>query len=343
MNSFESAAGEMLTIEVSTRCNSSCRHCFARAGRERDHELDGAAVLGILEEGISAGYRDFHITGGEPFMWGGLDSVLEKAPRMGYRSLFINSNGTLLTQEIFRRLVHSGLDAGISVSIQGNEDLHDSIRGEGSWGRARVGLSAALDAGVPVTVFTSVGRSLLPELPLYAGEIFTSFPAIKSLTLIQLIRVAGDSPDLSLELLDPGDFLRMVRMAAMLNLSGLRIMILENPLASAAASLMGMPWIHEAPPLHRPGRLVIMADGSMALSHSGRQSLGRYRPGMIRDVMDSGTYARATGADDEACGRCRHIESCRGCGMIRPSEWNRDMEEGRPYCVRVMDLAETFI
>jgi MoaA/NifB/PqqE/SkfB family radical SAM enzyme len=333
----------MLTIEVSTRCNSSCRHCFARAGRDRDHELDEAAVLGILEEGISAGYRDFHITGGEPFMWNGLDSVLEKAPLMGYRSVFINTNGTLLTPEICRRLAGCKTRVAISVSIQGNEDLHDSIRGEGSWARARGGLAAALDAGVPATVFTSTGRSLLPELPLYAREIFTSFPAIQSLTLIQLIRVTEDRLDLSRELLGPEDFLYMVRTAALLNLSGLRLVILENPLALAAASLMGMPWIHEAPPLHRPGRLVIMADGSMALSHSGRQSLGRYRPGMIREVMDSGIYARATGADDEACGDCRHMKSCRACGMTRPSEWYRDMGAEEPYCVRVMDLAETFI
>jgi hypothetical protein len=86
-----------------------------------------------------------------------------------------------------------------------------------------------------------------------------------------------------------------------------------------------------------------MADGCMTLSHSGRQSLGMYRPGMIREVMESGLYEGATGADDEACGDCRHMKSCRACGMTRPSERCRDMEEGRPYCVRVMDLAGTFI
>ena len=336
---MKTAAGEMFSLEVSTRCNSSCSHCFARAGRDRVNELDTGTAVEIISEAAGLGYRDLHITGGEPMMWPPLHDVLHQASALGYESVFINSNGTLLDSRACEMLRDCGTEVRLSVSLQGPEDLHDSVRGDGAWAAAVKGMRAALSSGLSVTVFTTAGRSLIDGLPSYASDIFSGFPSIESLMLIQLIRVENDALDLSEDLLRPEDFIRLVKITALLNLSGMKVGILENPLARVAALCMGMPWIRETPSIHRPGRIIVMADRSISMSHSCRKSLGVYRPGKLGAVMDSVEYIGSAGPDDRLCAECPYMDCCRKDGMLRPSEWYRDMGGTEPYCRRVLDMA----
>jgi MoaA/NifB/PqqE/SkfB family radical SAM enzyme len=236
------------------------------------------------------------------------------------------------------RLSGYGESLSLSVSLQGPRDLHDRIRGEGSWNMAVKGISLALAAGLNLEVFTSAGRSLLPELPRFAEWLYGEFPGIQFLKLIQLIRVTGDEMDLSEELLAPENFIALVKTAALLNLYGRRVSVLDNPFASAVAARLGMPWIPQALPLHRAGRIVVMADLSITHSHSSRVVLGTYSPGALEKVFRSSAYHDMAGPDTETCPRCRHMDICRAHEMIRPSEWYRDMHPEVPYCKRVMGI-----
>ncbi len=334
----ESIEKDVLSIEVSTRCNSACGHCFARAGRDEAHDMARATALAIAGEGKDLGYRNFHITGGEPLMWQHLYDLIESIIALGYESVFINTNGTLLNAEAARRLAGFGGRVTLSISLQGPEELHDRVRG-GSFRAALTGLEQALAAGIGVCVFTSAGKSLLPELPRFAEFLFDTYPAIKELALIQLIRVPGDAFDLSGELLTPEDFLSLVRMTALLNLYSYRVTVLQNPLATAASRAMAMPWVAPALPLHRGGGVIAMADGSMTLAHSTRESFGNYAPGMLGKVLASEEYQGAVGPDDAACGGCPFLAICREHGMMRPSEWFRSMGRPGQFCRDVMSLA----
>ncbi len=331
---------ENLTIEVTTRCNSACTHCFARAGRGRLVHMEAETALALLKEGYDLGYRNLHLTGGEPLLWPHFFELIEKALNTGYEKVFFNTNGTLLDAETARRLAACGDNnneaLSLSVSLQGPRQLHEGVRGEGSFDKALAGLEAALEAGLPVSVFTTAGQSLLDDLPRFAGWLHENFPGMQRLTLIQMIRVAGDAFDLSGELLTPADFLRLVQTASLLGLYGIPVAILENPLANAAAKRLGVPWIPRAPALHREGRVVVMADGSITLSHSTRESMGVYAPGALEKVLCSDPYRDLVGEDVSTCPGCRYREFCRPEGMVRPSEWYRDMVVDVPYCVRVM-------
>ena len=90
---------EYLSLEVTTDCNSSCAHCFARAGLTEQSSLEKQTVLSILNEGFDLGYRMIHISGGEPFLWPHLTWLLDKVFEIGYKSAFCNTNGSLLTKE----------------------------------------------------------------------------------------------------------------------------------------------------------------------------------------------------------------------------------------------------
>lgn len=326
---------ESLSVEVTTRCNSACSHCFVRARSSWRSSLTADLVRTLVREGYALGYRHLHITGGEPLLWNGLPGILDHVFAIGYRSVFLNTNGLLLTARVARELAaYSGL--AVSVSLQGPRRLHESIRGAGSYDRALRGIANAANACLPVYVFTSVGRRLLPELPSFAEGLFNDFPDIRNLTVIQLIRVPSDVFDLSGEVLRPNDFLRLVCTVSLLNLYGLRVDILNNPLAAVASRALGLPRSYETPPLYRPGSIMITADRLVTLDHSTTDHFGVYEPGILSDIISSDQYQQAVSEDRLACKDCDHSPLCRMEGMVRPSEWYRDMFPQIPYCRRVL-------
>jgi MoaA/NifB/PqqE/SkfB family radical SAM enzyme len=329
---------DSIGLEVTTHCNRSCSHCFARAGVVQPSSLSIDLVKEITTEGYNAGYRNLHITGGESLLWEGLFEALDYAFDLGYETAFLNTNGNLLNKDYSDRLANYG-GLSISVSLDGPEGHHDFVRGRGSYQQTTEGIETALDAGINLYIFTTVFRSLIPDLPYFADMIYRKFTNLKSLTFIQLIRVRRDVIDLSNELLEPDDFLRLVWVASLLNLHGFKTFVLNNPLANVASKLLGMPWIPRSYASDPEGSIFIMTSGAITLSHSSRSSFGSYEPGMIEKVLGSDEYQKATAPDDTICPSCKYYNLCMANGLVRPSEWFRDMHPGVPYCKRVLDRA----
>lgn len=336
-----SIAEENLTIELTTRCTNACTHCFARAGMSSYCDLPVETAQTLLAEGYELGYRHLHLTGGEPFLWKDIFPLIERAFSSGYETVFINTNGALLDTARCAALSKFGEGLMLSLSLQGPRELHERVRGEGSFDKACNGLYNALEAGVKTSVYTTVGRGIMPQLPRFAEWLFSAFQRVERLILIQLVRVHGDALDLADDLLAPDDFIALVKTAALLNLYfDKRISILENPLAGVVASLLEMPWLPKTPPLLRDGRIVIMANNSITCAHSVRNSIGVYTPGMLRTALQSKEYRDSVSEDEVTCPQCRFLGPCRESGMLRPSEPFRDMDETIPYCKRVLRLID---
>jgi len=332
---------EELAIEVTTRCNSSCLHCFVRSGMSRHTSLPVDLVKQIMVEGYDVGYRQLHITGGEPLLWKGLFEVIDYGFGVGYQTIFMNTNGTLITEENSKRL--AGYDKfSMSISLDGPKDQHERLRGKGSHSRAMQGIETALNGGNDVTVFTTVTKSLLPGLPLFVNDLYKEFPNIDGLILIQLLRVTNGAFPLSDELLDSEDFIRLVRMVAFLNVGGFRAIVKKNPVANIVSKLMNMPWIPIVPPLYRKGGMIVMANRSIGVVHSNRNSLGRYRAGMIRNVLSSEGYRAAVSPDEAKCPFCKYVRLCRENGMIHPLQGYTDLYTDSPFCRKVLDKIALF-
>jgi len=327
---------EMLSIELTTRCNMACSHCFARAGRSESSSLSFELVKKIIAEGYKSGYRHLHLTGGEPLIWKALFEALDYAYGLGFQTVFLNTNGTLLTADISRRLAaYNGIS--VSVSLEATEALHDRLRAGDSYWNAIQGIENALGAGIALSIFTTACRSLLSELLQFADNLFTHYPGIADLTLIQLIPATNGTFALSEELLAPEDFLQLLDMVSLLNLLGHSTCFLNNPLAYVASKLSGILWIPHSPPLFAEGRLIVMANRDICLSHCSKQSFGQYDCGMIKKVLDSERYRRAVSADEKTCPSCRYVELCAPNGMARPSEGYWHIASDKPYCQSVLD------
>jgi len=324
-----------LSIELTTRCNSECTHCFARSGRVEETSLTPKLTREICAEGYAAGYRHLHLTGGEPLLWKGLFDLLDEVFGRGYHSVFLNTNGMLMTDHVACRLAQYA-NLALSVSLQGPEVLHDSMRGIGSHGQACQGIARALDAGLKLTIFTAIGKTLLAQLPGFVADVYDKFHGIERLTLIQMIRVNGDDGGLSKELLDPKDFLRLVRTVSALNLYGLKTDVLNDPLVNVAAEMLQLPLVPQSHPLCRSGKLIVRANRDITLAHSTWEVMGQYAPDMIEGVLADDRYRNAVGPDTVICPTCRYVEQCRRNGMRQPSAPVMDMQSEVPYCQRVL-------
>jgi hypothetical protein len=183
---------------------------------------------------------------------------------------------------------------------------------------------------------------MIPDLPGFVEQVFGAYPTIQQLTFIQLIRVPGDVFDLAKEVLSPDDFLRLVRMISLLNLYGLKVDLLNNPLAVVASKVLKMPWLPLSPPLYRPGSLLITADLRITLAHSTMNDFGTYQPGILPRILRSPLYRRVVSQDRLICRNCVYARLCNQGGMLRPSEWYRDMFPEVPYCRRVLSKASSY-
>jgi MoaA/NifB/PqqE/SkfB family radical SAM enzyme len=334
---FPGVGQEELSIEVTNHCNGSCLHCFVRSGLSRPSSLPVDLVKEIMVEGYDAGYRHLHITGGEPLLWEGLFEALDYGFGVGYETIFMNTNGTLITEDISKRLADYS-SFSLSISLDGPEGLHDRVRGKGSHKKAMQGIETAINGGNDVIIFTTVTKSLLPELPHFVNYLYKTFPTIDWLILIQLICMKNEAFALLTELLEPENFIRFVRMVALLNVIGLRTVVKKNPVAFIVSKLLEMPWIPLVPSLYREGCLMVMANRNISVVHSSRNSFGKYRAGMIRKVLASDVYRRTVAPDRATCPSCKHAQLCKENGMIRPSQGYGDHYADIPYCRRVLDM-----
>ena len=126
-------------------------------------------------------------------------------------------------------------------------------------------------------------------------------------------------------------------MVALLNVGGLRTIVKKNPLANVVSRLMDMPWIPWVRPLYREGCMIVMANRHIGVVHSNRNSLGIYRPGMIRKVLASAGYRRTVAPDEATSPSCKYARLCKENGMIRPAQGFGDLYDDCPYCRRVLN------
>lgn len=331
---------EVLSLEVTTRCNQSCNNCFALVATEHAHmELETA--LQIAREGRELGFPRIHITGGEALLWKSLFPFIDSIAEMGYPYLLINTNATLLDKPVAEKLRgyrENGMDVKLSISINGPEEHHERVRGKDSHTKALNGLETALEHDIPVEIFTTVGRSLLSALPHYTAELLERFPKIGGISFIQLHRVTDDLHDLNEELLTPHDFIIFVRTVAMLSLNGLSVSILDQVLANVVARKNSYSWFPPSLELSRYGKPVILRNGNLTAHHSSRLAHGNYTPGTLGTILTSESYLTETNNRHQECLECPYKELCHSHGMSGPSEalYNQG-DLSVPFCRKVLD------
>ena len=151
------------SIELVTRCNFRCVHCYLGARREARAELPTPRLLELLDEIAAAGTLSLLLTGGEPLLHADFRTIHAHATRLGF-VVGIFTNGSLVDDEL-ARFLGAHPPQTIEVSLYGaSPETYARITGSGEHFAATVrGVERLLRAGLEVRLKAVLLAPLVPE------------------------------------------------------------------------------------------------------------------------------------------------------------------------------------
>jgi molybdenum cofactor biosynthesis enzyme MoaA len=153
----------MLELQVTRACNLSCDYCYADLENLYDKDYSLQDIKDIIDEFHSMGTRVVRLLGGEPLARKDIGEIIR----------YLRSKDIFIEMATHGQFIPRHLDSLkyldiLQISIDGNEDSHDAVRGEGSYKKTIEGLEAAINAGLPVRihgVFNKISINASKETP----------------------------------------------------------------------------------------------------------------------------------------------------------------------------------
>jgi radical SAM protein with 4Fe4S-binding SPASM domain len=134
-----------IALEITRRCNLQCRHCYLAAGEPGERELTTEELERLIRQVRGAGGTSVSIGGGEPLLHPDWHRLVELALSLDLL-VALGTNGTLINAPLAEEL--AALPIKIQLSLDGaTADVHDAIRGEGSYGQTRRAIDLLKVAG----------------------------------------------------------------------------------------------------------------------------------------------------------------------------------------------------
>ena len=152
--------------EVTKGCNLRCIHCRASATElSSPQDLSTRAALGIIDQIADAANPILVLSGGEPLYRSDIFQLARYATDRGLR-VALATNGTLVTRDVARMIVDSGVKR-VSISLDGADAAtHDSFRGiPGAFEAAVQGLRNLKSLGMSVQINMTIARHNARQLP----------------------------------------------------------------------------------------------------------------------------------------------------------------------------------
>ncbi len=155
----------LIQWHLTEKCNLTCTHCYQN-GYGYD-ELTSDEIKSVINEISSTIHNwqesydmDFspsvNLTGGEPLLRKDLYDVITAFKHIGF-DIYLLTNGILIDNNIAHELYDLGV-SGVQVSIEGPEEIHDSIRGKNSFNHSVRGVKLLKNAGLEVTINATVSE-----------------------------------------------------------------------------------------------------------------------------------------------------------------------------------------
>jgi len=329
---------------LTENCNLSCRHCYQ--GERGTDEMPLADIRRTIAEAadmITAWSEDYgiafsrsiNITGGEPLLRKDLFAILEEVRRQGFDCSLL-TNGTLVTNDIAKALVDLKI-TGVQVSMEGPEEIHDFIRGEGSFTASASGVEYLVDAGIPVTInatLSSLNASSLKHVIAFASHVGAQRVGFSRLV------PAGKGRALLSRMLLPEEVMDLYKSVLPLEIRALEI-VTGDPIAAQ----MDKPSNGDAGNTATSGcsagvaGLTILPSGNVTPCRRLPLSLGNVRRDSLREIWATSPVLEALrdrSGYKGKCGTCHRWSHCRGCRAIAyaysRSQGNDDFLADDPQC-----------
>ena len=130
--------GGKVIWEITHNCNYGCSYCIFSCTKQRvEGELSTEECFHVIDELVKNGFKHLKVTGGEPFIRKDLIEILEYASK--FMVVDVSTNASLLSEELVDKLNKIKLKM-IHVSLDGNKNEHESVRGINTYDRTIKGL-----------------------------------------------------------------------------------------------------------------------------------------------------------------------------------------------------------
>lgn len=160
----ELSAPMCVFLNVTNRCNLQCRHCSASAGSPLDDELTTDEWLAFIKRLAELKVFQAIITGGEPLARPDILELMEELDRRRI-VMKLNTNATLMDEELAGRLGRLKLLKSIAVSLDGScAAIHDRLRGAGAFDKAVRGIEVLVRERQAVSISTVVTKLNVQDL-----------------------------------------------------------------------------------------------------------------------------------------------------------------------------------
>lgn len=326
-----------LQWNITDRCNLTCDHCYREIPAA---ELSRDDLLRVLDgfEGLlgSIGrHGRVMLSGGEPML---SPHLLELAEACRAKSLPVRvlSNGTLIDPAAAASLAEVGVRA-VQVSVEGPREVHDRVRGAGTFDLALTGMKALRDAGLEVTLaftLTSENRDALPAVARIARRQADRFHVARHVPIGRGAAM-GARPLTSAELLESMRWLDRKRTAW--RRSGPDVPMRDPLWRALLARPAGCEQCVSGCSIGYNG-VCVEADGSVYPCRRLPLKLGNAVETPLAQVWEHPALERLRDRDalEGRCGRCEIRWVCGGCRAVAEALLGHPLAED-PQCFRLVD------
>jgi len=292
------------------------------------HEIDGATEMFAAwekEHGIRVS-PSIHFTGGEPLLYQGLWKVVAHSRGKGY-GVAIMTNGSLITKKDAEQASSLGV-SDTQLSLEGPPDIHDSIRGRGSFGQMAGGLEHLIKAGNRVSANVTLSR-------LNASKIEETVKTARNMGFygIGFSRVVpcGRGKSLQNDLLPPEEVKSAYSQIHSLNSTSFEV-VSGDPLAGTLLNIK--PSFNRGLTLSGCSAgfsgVTVTSDGSVMACRRIGLVAGNLKKKPLREIWASSELLWQLRSRENyrgKCGSCSFWPSCRGCRAVA---YNYSVTQGKP-------------
>ncbi|MDM8566992.1 radical SAM protein [Candidatus Halobeggiatoa sp. HSG11] len=159
----------LLAINLTSRCNLACQHCYLDANtlqHGNSNELTTTEICYLLNNIAQRSSETMIVlTGGEPLIRNDIETLIKQGVQIGL-TMVIGTNGMLLTEKRVLSLKNAGL-LGVGISLDSlNSSYHDKLRGQqGGWNKTMIGIENCRKHNLSFQLHFSITDDNADELP----------------------------------------------------------------------------------------------------------------------------------------------------------------------------------
>ena len=176
---YDTANRLLLQFHITGRCNLRCKHCYRTEGdvetlsyKDVVNVIEQFKILRLQYNKVNQIKKKAHvnITGGEPFFRKDIKEILKYlGENKAYFSYGILSNGSFIDDETIKILKETEVSF-IQLSIDGNREMHDSLRAKGDYDRVLKTARYLEKNGIRTYISFTANKENYKYLPLVARE-----------------------------------------------------------------------------------------------------------------------------------------------------------------------------